>query len=425
MLWCVPSGVVAPCLRRAPGTVDDPLAVSPRKALIVLSLVGFHCAGMPDAGGGADQTASPDGSAGASLSTSGAAGAVAMTGTGGSTTGGSMSTGGTTETGGSSVGASGGQAGAMTMRDSGASCANACPQDGAQLCVSPTSFERCGAAAGGCLGWSAPTACPSGQVCSAGVCAIQTCKRGLGYVFDDATVASDMPALKSVAWFYNWTATVSSQVGNAMAPARMEFVPMVWGKNIDVDDIVNHIPAGAKYLLGFNEPNFGIQSNLTPTQAAQLWPQVEQIAQRKNLKIVSPAVNTCGSPCNVQDPVAWMDQFFAACTSCKVDHIAIHWYACTRDSLQTYVARFKKYNKPLWVTEFACADQGVQPVDRQRAYLRDALSYMESEPAIFRYSWFSGRTTEVANVDLLAGAGQLTALGQDYQSLAPAGTCQR
>jgi hypothetical protein len=240
-------------------------------------------------------------------------------------------------------------------------------------------------------------------------------------------VSADVPALTSVSWFYNWTFTVSGQVATAIGPAAMEFVPMVWGKNINVDNIANAIPAGAKYLLGFNEPNFGAQSNLTPTQAAQLWPLIEQIAQRKNLKIVSPAVNVCGPPatCNVQDPVAWMDQFLAACSGCKIDHMAIHWYACTSQALQTYVARFKKYNKPLWVTEFDCADQGTVSVDVQRAYLRDALSYLEAEPAVFRYSWFSGRTTQVANVDLLAAAGQLTALGQDYVSAAPGTSCQR
>ena len=57
--------------------------------------------------------------------------------------------------------------------------------------------------------------------------------------------------------------------------------------------------------------------------------------------------------------------------------------------------------------------------------MRDALAYLESEPAIFRYSWFSARTTALTNVDLLAGAGQLTSLGQDYVSLPPGVACQR
>jgi hypothetical protein len=304
-------------------------------------------------------------------------------------------------------------------------CTNTCQQNGAQQCVDAKSYQRC-AAAGSCLAWNPATPCPSGQVCSAGNCVMpRACKRGLAYVFDDATVAADAPVLKSVSWFYNWTFTESAAVSSATSAAGMEFVPMIWGKGINVDAIVNSIPAGAKYLLGFNEPNFGKQSNLTPTQAAQLWPMVEQIAQRKNLLIVSPALNVCGSPCNVQDPVAWMDQFFAACTGCKVDHVALHWYACTSQSLQMQVAKFKKYNKPLWVTEFACGDQGAQPVDVQRAYLRDAMAYLEGDSSIFRYSWFSGRTDAVANVDLLAGAGVLTSLGQDYMAAAPAASCRR
>lgn len=49
--------------------------------------------------------------------------------------------------------------------------------------------------------------------------------------------------------------------------------------------------------------------------------------------------------------------------------------------------------------------------------LKDALDYIENEPTIFRYAWFSGRTTAIANVDLLAGAGALTTLGGDYVSL--------
>jgi hypothetical protein len=48
--------------------------------------------------------------------------------------------------------------------------------------------------------------------------------------------------------------------------------------------------------------------------------------------------------------------------------------------------------------------------------MKEALDYIENEPTIFRYAWFSGRTTAIANVDLLAGAGALTTLGGDYVS---------
>lgn len=34
------------------------------------------------------------------------------------------------------------------------------------------------------------------------------------------------------------------------------------------------------YLLTFNEPNFSDQSNMSPQQAADAWPQVEAVATK-------------------------------------------------------------------------------------------------------------------------------------------------
>ncbi|CAN0554626.1 unnamed protein product, partial [Ectocarpus sp. 8 AP-2014] len=51
------------------------------------------------------------------------------------------------------------------------------------------------------------------------------------------------------------------------------------------------------YLLGFNEPNYGEQANLTPQEAADLWPQVRQQADDLGMELVSPAVNFCYGNC--------------------------------------------------------------------------------------------------------------------------------
>ena len=69
----------------------------------------------------------------------------------------------------------------------------------------------------------------------------------------------------------------------------IEWVPMQWGA-ISADQaatIASRIPEGSKYLLGFNEPNFKSQSNLTPAQAAAMWPHVEDIAREKGLAAMS------------------------------------------------------------------------------------------------------------------------------------------
>jgi hypothetical protein len=320
----------------------------------------------------------------------------------------------------------GGGGGVATDGGGDAACANECAQ-GAQLCADASSIKSCGNYdADSCLEWSAPAPCPMGQMCVGNQCvATKTCKRGVGYNFDSGS-AADMGALsKSVSWFYNWQPQPSAAAAAAYAQAGMEFVPMVWNGTFNVDTLVKNIPADAKYLLGFNEPNFTSQGNLTPQQAAQLWPQLEDVATRRNLKLVSPSPNYCSGGCNQTDPFVWFDQFFAACTNCRVDYLAIHWYACTKESLEMHVTTAKKYNRPIWVTEFDCADSGAQPVDVQRAYMKAAVTYLEMEPMVFRYAWFSARTTRVANVNLLGATGVLTLLGQDYVAAAPAGACVR
>lgn len=35
-----------------------------------------------------------------------------------------------------------------------------------------------------------------------------------------------------------------------------------------------------KYLLGFNEPNFKEQADMTPTQAANAWPSLQAVATK-------------------------------------------------------------------------------------------------------------------------------------------------
>jgi len=237
-------------------------------------------------------------------------------------------------------------------------------------------------------------------------------KRGVAYGFRSAPDLRAFPA--SVSWWYNWSP--QPDPGAVGASSTVEFVPMVWGGSFDVNQLAATIPTGAKYLLAFNEPNFGSQSNLTPDAAAALWPRLQQLAAMRGLKLVSPALNYCGGLCNETDPFVWLDKFFAACRGCQVDYIAMHWYACTKDALVWYLGKYKaKYAQPLWLTEFACLDDAVLTDPKEAQYMQDALGVLEADPAIFRYSWFTGRFPSKPVVDLLAApAGALTPLGRAY-----------
>lgn len=44
--------------------------------------------------------------------------------------------------------------------------------------------------------------------------------------------------------------------------------------------------------------------------------------------------------------------------------------------------------------------------------MREAVPLLESDPDVFGYAWFSGRTEAIPNVDLPGANGELTALGE-------------
>jgi hypothetical protein len=251
-----------------------------------------------------------------------------------------------------------------------------------------------------------------------------SCKRGLAY--GGASPADQAALIPGIGWWYNWSPVPDTAVQSTYAAAGLEFVPMQWGGSVDVATLEGQIPAGAKYLLGFNEPNFVSQSNLTPQQAATLWPQLEQVAADKGLQLVSPAVNFCGpaSACVNQDtsPFDWLDGFFAACTGCQVDYIAVHIYLQDGTGLQNVLSQYEaKYTQPLWLTEWANLGSTVTAAD-ELTLMQEALPILEADPRVFRYAWFTGRASTQPSLDVLgADAGLLTPLGQAY--VAAAGAC--
>lgn len=233
-------------------------------------------------------------------------------------------------------------------------------------------------------------------------------KRGVAYHFcgwpmvqGPKDLAAMSPSLK---WYYNWSSRPLScddgksvQTDPLITDGTVEFVPMAWGlvnggadcdsggpcfrvddrdggtqcpeicsagdwsfradgpcyacyhEIVSRDVFVTDVPDSARYLLGFNEPNFKEQANLTPKAAAKGWRHVEFVAQAKQLKVVGPAVNFCdptpgadhagacieavdGSP---MLGFAWLEKFYDECSvagvaarDCQVDYQALHAYSC-------------------------------------------------------------------------------------------------
>ncbi|MCC8037653.1 MAG: glycoside hydrolase family protein [Bacteroidales bacterium] len=195
-----------------------------------------------------------------------------------------------------------------------------------------------------------------------------------------------------VTWYYNWGNAPSngyqSQVINW--EGDIEFVPMCWSNYnaTTIRDYCNAHPS-VKYLLGFNEPNFTAQANLTPSEAAERWTDVKALADELGLELVAPALNYSPNP-PYTDPTRWMDEFVALVGLDAFDYVAVHNYGGL-GVMQTLAGNFhSKYGKPVWVTEFCYwpDESGYVAPTAQMASMIETVQWLEKTDWIYRYAWF-------------------------------------
>eukprot|EP00929_Paragymnodinium_shiwhaense_P019470 TRINITY_DN1325_c0_g2_i1.p1 TRINITY_DN1325_c0_g2~~TRINITY_DN1325_c0_g2_i1.p1 ORF type:complete len:385 (+),score=84.73 TRINITY_DN1325_c0_g2_i1:74-1228(+) len=231
-------------------------------------------------------------------------------------------------------------------------------------------------------------------------------KAGIAQHLEHASQADkDAVARSGIAWHYNWAMNGPSQSG-------LEFVPQVWGK-----DSINHLSSlpSSEALLGFNEPNMKSNvggSDMSVDTVVSLWPQVEAAAK-------AHGVRTLVGPCVAQPHLFdWYGQFFAKCSGCRVDAVCFHNYNCDMGSMQNYVNGLKKWNKPIWITEIACANNpgGSKDANRQCSYMKQLIPYLMGEPSVAKFAWFSYDTSYTGQSALYQD-GSLTSLGRCYDSL--------
>jgi len=256
--------------------------------------------------------------------------------------------------------------------------------------------------------------------------ATKSAKRGLAYdLVSDADLAALAPG---VSWWYDWSLNPSASLpADAQTTHAMDFLPMLWNGNFDDAQVTAKLLADTsiKYLLLMNEPNLTDQANLTPQQAADLWPRYEAIATATGVKLVGPQI-TWGTMSGYADPVAWLDAFYAAYQAAhagrspQIDYLGFHWYDY---GLADQLDRLAKYAKPFWVTEMAnwhSQTDGAQidTLAKQQAQMTEMVATCEARSDVFRYAWFTGRlNTDPHYSSLLAGDGVLSGLGQTYLSL--------
>jgi hypothetical protein len=261
----------------------------------------------------------------------------------------------------------------------------------------------------------APTTPPSGGV--------KTAKKGVGaWYFGNVKRAMD--DLKP-AWFYTWADTENWVTTSSNA----QFVPMLWGKNdVTPQKLENAKKAASKTLLGFNEPDHPREANLTPAQALALWPQLMSTGLR------------LGSPASADDPNkwgSWLEQFMQGANAkrYRVDFVCVHWYRNSGNvdadlaNLKSFLdATYKKFQKPVWLTEFALIDfstwPGKYPAPEKNAeFARRVIPMLESLPYLERYAWFSlpswVSVNAGSNMHLYRDDGTPTPVGLAYRDTKP------
>lgn len=232
--------------------------------------------------------------------------------------------------------------------------------------------------------------------------------------------------IPGVSWFYNWGNTPNANIADVPGEETIEYIPMCWNANYNVDGIREYCKAHpeTKYLLGFNEPNFVAQANMTPEVAAEKWPAVKALADELGLELVGPAVNySPDGPEN--DPFTWYANFVKLVGTDAFDYIALHCYSGGTAGMQDMIDRFYSlYGKKIWLTEFSMGGDGginVGSPEAQISSMVQQLEYLEKSDKVFRYSWFiaKGKTTASPYIGLIVpkngyGERELTEVGKVY-----------
>nr|WP_221377815.1 sigma-70 family RNA polymerase sigma factor [Actinoplanes polyasparticus] len=210
-------------------------------------------------------------------------------------------------------------------------------------------------------------------------------KKGVGvWEFAPAKAALDDVG---AGWYYNWSSTNRSMPG----PADVEFVPMIWGQKNVTDATLAEAKKEGDVLLGFNEPDMGGQADMTVEAALDAWPRLQSTGQRLGSPAVAFGGDTKGG---------WLDRFMTGAKQkgYRVDFITLHWYGsdfsgAAVDQFLGYVdAVHKRYNKPIWVTEYGLMNFSGTPKYPTQAqlvtFIDGSTKGMQKRSFVERYAWF-------------------------------------
>ena len=218
-------------------------------------------------------------------------------------------------------------------------------------------------------------------------------------------------------WYYNWGSNNDTMPG----PAGVEFVPMIRAKGDATDaTIATAKKESGGELLGFNEPDMAGQADMSVEDALAAWPKL----QATGLRLGSPSVAYGGDT-----PGGWLDRFMigAKQKGYRVDFIPLHWYgsdfsAAAVDQFLGYVdAVHKRYDKPVWVTEFGLMNFSGSPkypsASQLVTFIKGTTKGMQSRSYVERYAWFGlPAVNDSVDFGLYKDGDSPTAAGEAYKA---------
>lgn len=229
-------------------------------------------------------------------------------------------------------------------------------------------------------------------------------------------VSSDMgrnlnPASVNAGWYYNWGSTPFTYTGYE----SIEYVPMAWGTGGFYNNVQNAKNAESKYVLGFNEPDFKDQANMSITQAINMWPVLLNSGKR----VGSPATGTW--PAN---NTGWFQPFMEqlSTNNMHVDFIAVHCYPNDWNGGKSMADWFleeivdktwEMYHKPIWITEFSTAGNGITNAGTA-SFLEHLMPGLDEREYVERYSFFSFDRAKFAGGLWWHSTGALSDAGKVY-----------
>ena len=278
-------------------------------------------------------------------------------------------------------------------------------------------------------------------------------KKGICYLLREAgekgSYTENLPKILSLnpSWTYSWGSDPPGGVPMAIlpeggieilaestdwpSPQGIDFVPMLWSyyPNLIEDFTDRMLDPNPRIVLGFNEPDSSLQSNLSIDYALEGW---ELLASKVTASTRSDSILV--SPSCVHPTGSWCTEFIqrADQQGLRIDAIGFHWYGGAKhhELFRILIETYEAYgNRPIVITEFAVADWNAASVDDNTitpeqvlAFMESVLPWLENTEWILGYAWFSFEKTSYAgwvsalveNYNDDTGEVALTTLGKYY-----------